>query len=164
MDMKAKPHAGQDAKSIVVTRLFDAPRQLVFDVWSDPEHISEWWGPYGFTTTTSAFDFRPGGEWRFVMHGPDGTDYANHVVYEEIVRPERVVYRRFDSDGNDAIHFRDTVTFEERDGGTLLTLRLEFATPELRDRATEMGAIGGGEQTLARLADVLAARRRGGKS
>lgn len=156
MDAGTKPGAGEDAKSIVVTRQFDAPRELVFAAWCDPEHISEWWGPYGFTTTTSAFDFRPGGEWRFVMHGPDGTNYANHVVYEEIVRTERVVYRRFDSDGNDAIHFRDTVTFEERDGGTLLTLRLDFAARELRDRAADMGAIEGGHQTLERLAAYLA--------
>ena len=70
------------ARSIVTTRLVDAPRDLVFEAWSDVEHLKHWWGPNGFTTTTSEFDFRPGGVWRFVMHGPDGTDYPNLIVFE----------------------------------------------------------------------------------
>ncbi len=83
-----------DARSIVGTRVFDAPRDLVFAAFTDPKHLAQWWGPDGFTTTTSAFEFRVGGTWRFVMHGPDGRDYQNRVTYDEIVPGERIVYRQ----------------------------------------------------------------------
>src|SRR5580700_6172332 len=69
-----------DPRSIIGIHEFDAPRELVFAAWTDPKHLSQWWGPNGFTTTTSSFDFRPGGIWRFVMHGPDGRDYQNRVT------------------------------------------------------------------------------------
>ena len=69
----------KDPRSIIGTRVFDAPRELVFSAFTDPEHLAQWWGPDGFTMTTSAFDFRPGGVWRFVMHGPDGRDYQNRA-------------------------------------------------------------------------------------
>jgi uncharacterized protein YndB with AHSA1/START domain len=77
-------------REIVTTRVFDAPREMVFDAWTDPKHIGQWWGPIGFTTTTHEMDVRPGGVWRFTMHGPDGRDYKNRIVYTEIVRPERL--------------------------------------------------------------------------
>lgn len=156
MDAKAGPAAAEDARSIVATRTFDAPRELVFATWCDPEHISEWWGPYGFTTTTTAFDLQPGGEWRFVMHGPDGTDYGNLVVYEEIARPERLVYRHSGTDGADPIRFRVTVTFEEVGDGTRVTLRLVFPSVEMREWVAARGAVEGGHQTLERLATLLA--------
>jgi uncharacterized protein YndB with AHSA1/START domain len=81
-----------DPRSIIGTRVFDAPRELVFSAWTDPKHLAQWWGPDGFTTTTSAFEFRAGGVWRFVMHGPDGRDYENRITFDEIVPPERIVY------------------------------------------------------------------------
>jgi len=87
---------------MVGMRVLDAPRALVFDMWSDPKHLAQWWGPDGFTTTTSAFDLRPGGVWRFVMHGPDGRDYQNRIVFEEVVRPERIVYRHGGAEDVDA--------------------------------------------------------------
>ena len=71
---------------MVVSRLLNAPRELVFDVWTDPRHLGEWWGPVGFTTTTQHMDLRPGGEWIHVMHGPDGIDYPNHTVFIEVNR------------------------------------------------------------------------------
>ncbi len=74
-------------REIVITRLIAAPPELVFEAWTDPEHLAAWWGPDGFTTTTTALDMRPGGVWRFVMHGPDGRDYENRITFEEIVRP-----------------------------------------------------------------------------
>ena len=70
-------------REISITRLFDAPRELVFEAWTDPEQVVQWWGPHGFTTTIHEMDVRPGGVWRFIMHGPDGTDYDNRVVFEE---------------------------------------------------------------------------------
>src|SRR5207248_2469506 len=80
-------------REIVATRIFDAPRELVFKVWTDPKHIGNWWGPKGFATTTFSMDVRPGGVWRFVMHGPDGRDYENKITYLEVVAPERIVYK-----------------------------------------------------------------------
>src|SRR4051794_12623895 len=79
-------------REIVATRVFDAPRELVFKAWTDPEHLAQWWGPTGFTNTFHEFDLRPGGVWRFVMHGPDGVDYKNENVFVEIVKPERIVF------------------------------------------------------------------------
>lgn len=164
MDARYSIEANQETRSIVASRVYDAPRELVFDAWTDPEHISEWWGPYGFSTTTSVFDLRPGGEWRFVMHGPDGTDYGNKVVYEEVVRPERLVYDHSGTDGVGPVRFRVTVTFEEVGDGTRLTLRTVFPSAEMFAFVSERGAVEGAEQTLARLADVLAARHGGVKS
>jgi uncharacterized protein YndB with AHSA1/START domain len=76
-----------DPRSIIGSRLLDAPRELVFLAFTEPRHLAQWWGPNGFTTTTHSFDFRPGGVWRFIMHGPDERDYQNRIIYEEIVRP-----------------------------------------------------------------------------
>ena len=93
MAVKSSLDLDRDPRVIVGVREFDAPRELVFSVWTDAKHLAQWWGPNGFTTTTSRFEFRPGGVWRFVMHGPDGRDYQNRVVFDEIVPPERIVYR-----------------------------------------------------------------------
>jgi uncharacterized protein YndB with AHSA1/START domain len=76
-------------REIAMTRVFDAPRELVFKAYTDPALTPQWWGPRGFTTTVDQMDVRPGGVWRFVMHGPDGTDYPNKIVYTETVRSER---------------------------------------------------------------------------
>jgi uncharacterized protein YndB with AHSA1/START domain len=142
-------------REIVTTRVFDAPRELVFKAWTDAEHIGEWWGPNGFTTTTHEIDVRPGGAWRFVMHGPDGVDYDNKIVYLEIVEPERLVYLH--GDGGETDQFQTTVTFEEMDGKTKLTMRALFPSAAERDHVVkEFGAIEGGEQTLDRLGAYLA--------
>ena len=146
-----------DVKSIVGTRVFDAPRELVWSAWTDPRHLSQWWGPDGFTTTTSAFDFRPGGVWRFVMHGPDGRDYENRVTFDEIVKPERIAYHHGGGDDVEPVQFRTTVTFEDVDGKTKLTMRGVFPSAEERARVIkEYGADKGLVQTLARLADYVA--------
>lgn len=141
-----------EARSIVGTRVFDAPRELVFDAWTDREHIGNWWGPNGFTTTTYEMDVRPGGTWRFVMHGPDGTDYDNEIVYLEVVRPERIVYTH-----GPAPIFDVTVTFEEEGRRTRLTMRSVFPSAEARDQVVEdFGAIDGMNQTLDRFVAELA--------
>jgi uncharacterized protein YndB with AHSA1/START domain len=100
-------------REIVATRVFDAPRELVFDAWTDAQRIKHWWGPYGFTTTTTEMDVRPGGLWRFIMHGPDGADYKNRIVYLEIVKPERLVYKHDPEKGTEPVNFQVTVTFAE---------------------------------------------------
>ena len=107
--MSTKNEAASTAsREITATRVFDAPRELVFDAWTDPVHISNWWGPVGFTTTTKRMDVRPGGVWEHVMHGPDGVNYENTIVYVELARPGRLVY-----DHLSAPHFRSTSTFED---------------------------------------------------
>lgn len=147
-----------EARSIITSRVYDAPRRLVFEAWSDPHHLAAWWGPNGFTTTTSAFDMKPGGIWRFVMHGPDGRDYQNRIAFDEVVPPERLVYRHGGGDDAEPIAFHVTVTFEDAGPGkTKLTLHALFPTAAERERvAKEHGAVEGAMQTLERLAAYLA--------
>ena len=159
MDARSKPDAGLEARSIITTRVFDAPRALVFEAFSDPKHLAQWWGPTGFTTTTSAFDMRPGGVWRFVMHGPDGRDYQNLITYDEIVKPEKLVYRHGGTADVEPVQFSVTVTFEDVGGGkTRLTMHALFPTAAERDRvAKKYGAVEGAQQTFARLGEYLKA-------
>jgi uncharacterized protein YndB with AHSA1/START domain len=150
----------QDPRSIIAVREFDAPRELVFAVWTDPKHLAQWWGPNGFTTTTSAFDARPGGVWRFVMHGPDGRDYQNRITYDDIVKPERLVYSHGGGEDVEPVRFKVTVTFEDIGGRTKLTMRMLFPSAAERARViAEYGADKGLVQTLARLAEHLTALR-----
>jgi uncharacterized protein YndB with AHSA1/START domain len=147
-------------RQIVVTRVFDASPEVVFRAWTDPEQIVRWWGPNGFTTSIHEMDVRPGGVWRFVMHGPDGTDYDNKVVYVEVDPPRRLVYNHGSGDEPSPADFVSTVTFEPHAGQTSVTMQAVFPTVEAREQAVrEYGAIEGGNQTLGRLADYLASRR-----
>jgi uncharacterized protein YndB with AHSA1/START domain len=146
----------RDPRAIIGMRVFDARRELVWSAWTDPKHLAQWWGPNGFTTTTSAFDMRPGGVWRFVMHGPDGRDYQNRITFDEIVKPERIVYRHDGGEDVEPVQFTQTVTFEDLGGKTKLTWRGVFPSAEERDRVIkEYGADKGLVQTLARLADYV---------
>lgn len=141
-------------REIVATRVFDAPRELVFRMWTDPEHIAQWWGPRGFTNTISKMDVRPGGVWEFVMHGPDGTDYKNKFVYVEVVRPERIVY-----DHVSGPLFHATAAFADEGGKTRVTVRMLFESAALRNKvAEEFGAVEGLGQTLDRFGEQLANR------
>jgi uncharacterized protein YndB with AHSA1/START domain len=143
---------GAVERQIVVARLFQAPRELVFRAFTEQDQVEQWWGPTSFTLTTHEMDVRPGGTWRFLMHGPDGVDYPNTVVYEEIAPPARLVYRHEDPE------FRTTVTFDEFMGMTALTMRIVFATVEDRDAGDEKyHATEGTNQTLDRLGEHLAA-------
>jgi uncharacterized protein YndB with AHSA1/START domain len=140
-------------REIRITRVFDAPRTLVFEAWTDPAHVAHGWGPAGFTVTTHQIEVRPGGLWRFVMHGPDGVDYDNQIVYLEIVRPERLVYTHGSGKADDPDDFQVTATFDEHDGQTRLTMQMLFPSAEVRDRTLkEYGALEGANQTLDRLA------------
>jgi uncharacterized protein YndB with AHSA1/START domain len=141
-------------RAIVVTRVFDAPRNLVFDAWTDSRHIGRWYGPQGFTITTYAMDVRPGGVWRFDMHGPDGVDYPNKITYIEIVKPERLVYDHGDEGAPG--YFQTTVTFVEDGGKTTLTMRLLFQSAAERETVVKKyNAIEGANQTLERLGEQL---------
>ena len=137
-------------REIVTTRLIDAPRELVFEAWTDPKHVAHWFGPEGFVTTTQAMEVRPGGVWRFTMRGPDGRDWPNVVTYEQVVPPERLVYLHGDETEPDMFH--TTVTFDDQGGKTALTMRAVFKTAAAREFvARERGAIEGAQQTVSRL-------------
>ena len=140
-----------EARSIVATRVFDAPRDLVWKLWTDPVHLAQWWGPRGFRNTIHKMDVRPGGEWNFIMHGPDGTDYANKIIYTEIAKPERIAY-----DHLSGPLFHSTVTFEKRGEKTAVTVKMVFATAAEREKvARDFGAVEGLDQTLDRLGERL---------
>jgi uncharacterized protein YndB with AHSA1/START domain len=147
-----------DPREIRIERRVAAPRALVWKAFTQAGHIAPWWGPDGFRTTIQHMDVRPGGEWRFVMHGPDGTDYPNHVRYLEVSEPERLMYLHGDGSGDAQREFHVTLSFEaDGPAHTQVVLRSRFASAEARDYVVrEVGAIEGGRQTLARLDAYLA--------
>ncbi len=146
------------ARTLQLTRLISAPPALVFDTWIDTEHKTHWWGPHGFRTTTHFADVRPGGSWRFTMHGPDGTDFPNRIDYISMERPHRLTYLHGDDSGDDSASFNVVVTFEEQGGKTLVTLNTIFASVEVREQMLKFGAVEGGKQTLGRLEEFLQGR------
>jgi uncharacterized protein YndB with AHSA1/START domain len=157
MTVKSKLDLESGPRSIIGIREFDAPRALVFSVWTDPKHLAQWWGPNGFTTTTHSFDMRPGGVWRFVMHGPDGRDYQNRITFDEIVPPERIVYRHAGGEDVEPVQFKQTVIFEDLGGRTRMTWRGDFPSAAERDRVIkEYGADKGLMETMARLDQYVA--------
>lgn len=145
-----------DDREVVFTRLVDAPREQVWRMWSEQRHLHEWWGPAGFTTTTSDFDFVPGGAWRHVMHGPDGTDYPTQIVYREIDPPSRLVYdNTWDLPGA-PLEFQVVVTLEAIETKTALSLRMTFPSADaLRVAVERYGVLDGGPQTFDRLVCAL---------
>ena len=150
----------RDPRMIIATRVFDAPRSLVFEAWTDQKHLAQWWGPDGFSTTTRSMDIRSGGVWRFVMHGPDGRDYENRITYVEVVKPKRLVYRHGGGDDVEPVEFEVEVTFEEIGKQTQLTMRMVFPSAQERARVIkEYGADKGLVQTLARLSEYVKSMR-----
>jgi uncharacterized protein YndB with AHSA1/START domain len=146
--------AGSSAdRELVITRTINAPRELVFAAFTDPEHIGQWWGPNGFTTSTANRDVRVGGHWRFTMHGPDGTDYPNFITYTDIVKPERICYDQGEDES--AIIFSVVITFDAVGAKTALTLRTLFQSAEQLEAMKKFGAVEGGQQTLNRLEQYL---------
>jgi len=141
---------------IVMDRVVDAPRELVWEAWTQIEHIERWWGRDGLTTTTLEFEMRPGGVWRSVMHAPDGVDYKIRIVFREVTPPDRLTYVHDDEGAGQVPEFPTTVTFEDVDGKTRVTMRSEFASKAERDRVWEEGAKEGGPQMLARMAEHVA--------
>lgn len=144
-------------REIVVSRYVDGPRRLVFRAFTDARHLARWWGPNGFSITTSAFAFAEGADWAFVMHGPDGADYPNWIRWQRIVPMERLEFAH-GSGPDDPEPFHGTITLADEGAGTRVTLRNVFATKEQRDEAVERyHAVEGGNQTLGRLAEYVAA-------
>jgi uncharacterized protein YndB with AHSA1/START domain len=149
---------GRHAGEMILTRVLDAPRELVWKAWTEREHLVRWWGPKGFTLPGCEMDFRPGGKYRFVMRGPDGGDFPFHGVYREIVRPERIVFTCIIE--KEAIpELVATVTFAEQGGKTRLTVR-QTVPPGEAGRGQNQGW----SESLDRLAEHLSAETTHGRS
>ena len=138
-------------REIVSTRTFDCPRERVFGAFSDPYRLARWWGPRGFTSTVHEFDLRPGGSWRFTMHGPDGADYPSESVFLEVVEPERIVFRHV-SAGHP---YEMVISLEAQGGRTAVTWRMRHATAEECAKVKPF-VVAGNEQNFDRLAAELA--------
>lgn len=143
-----------------LTRVYDAPLLAVWEAWTIPEEVAQWWGPRGFTLTTHDRDFRTGGHWHYTMHGPDGTDYENTTQYLEVVPMQRLVYDHGGHRDRPPL-FRVHALFTERDGRTQLDLSMAFATPEIAQEMQGFIRKAGGEGTWDRLAEHVAKRHAG---
>ncbi|MES2388503.1 MAG: SRPBCC family protein [Bacteroidota bacterium] len=134
------------------SRVFNAPISLVFEAWTNPEHFVKWWGPTGFTTTNIEFSAKPGGVWRHIMHGPDGTDYPNKTIFREVIPPVRLSYTNgYDMPGEPELYFAE-IDFMDLGNQTEIRMRMTFkSAEELQRVAVEHGAIEGNRQHLDRL-------------
>lgn len=154
MNARIDPPSDTADREIITTRLLDAPRDLVFAAWTDPEHVARWWGPRGFTITSHEMDVQPGGVWRFTMYGPDGTEYANRIVFTAVEAPALLSYEHGGDDEHPNFHV--TVRFDEEGERTRVTMRHLLATVAERDRVVGFGAAELGQQTLTCLAEYVA--------
>jgi uncharacterized protein YndB with AHSA1/START domain len=147
-------------REIVLARVIDAPRESVFDAWTDPAQLAAWFGPTGWTIETHETDIRAGGSWRFDMIGPDGARHESRMTFLRIDRPRLIEVDHGSDKDDDPGKFRMLVTFDEQtDGKTVLTLRQMHPTRAQRDATVGFGAVEFAAQTLDKLAHHLAARK-----
>jgi len=138
-------------RELFVERVFDAPIELVWQMFTDPNHIKNWWGPNGFTNTIFDMDVRPGGIWDFVMHGPDGTDYKNKSMYKEVVKPNRIVFEHLSRP-----KFTATITLTAQGKKTHLRWHMLFETAEEFQRTVKtFKADEGLKQNIVKLDEYL---------
>ncbi|HRG88609.1 MAG TPA: SRPBCC domain-containing protein, partial [Chitinophagales bacterium] len=143
-------------REIIMTRLLNAPRELVWKVWTQPEHLIKWWGPTGFTTTSNNMQLEPGGQWNFIMHGPDGRNYPNRIVFTEVKKPELLRYKHAGDEDTEPVNFDVRITFISEGRKTRLKMVMTFAShAELTRVEKEYGAIEGGKQHVASLEEYL---------
>ena len=144
----------QHSNQLTLTRIYDAPVEAVWEAWTDPKQVAQWWGPRGFTITTHSKDLRKGGHWKYTMHGPDGTDYPNTTQYFEVIENSLLVY---DHGGNDNAPplFRVRAEFAEINGKTQLEMTMTFATPDAVLEVKKIIKKASGESTWDRLAEYL---------
>ena len=170
--MAARNEPGPSDREFVISRVFDAPRTLVFQAWIEPKHMARWWGPRVFTNPVCDMDVRPGGYFFIVMRGPDGSEFPFKGVFREVQPPERLVYtadhselpvewhdlvnpNRDKSAGPPKLETVTTVTFEEQDGKTKLTVRTLFDSAAVRDAMLKIQMAEGWSQSLDKLAELL---------
>lgn len=141
-------------REIVMTRVFDAPRELVFEAHSSCDHMSNWWGPRKYEVAGCEIDFRPGGEWRIVHRGPEGEEHGFRGEFREILRPERIVWT-FEYEGMPGHVSVETLTLEEHDGKTTVRATSVLDTVEVRDGMLESGMESGAAESYDRLDEYL---------
>lgn len=146
--------AKNNSNEIRITRIYHAPVQAVWDAWTDPEQVAQWWGPRGFTLTTHSKDLRTGGHWDYTMHGPDGTDYPNTTKYLEVVPLAKLVYDHGGHADRPPL-FRVTVVFSEKNGKTTMEMSMALPTPEAAEETKKFIKKAGGNATWDRLAEYL---------
>lgn len=146
--------AKHKSNEIRITRIYDAPVQAVWDAWTDPEQVAQWWGPRGFTLTTHSKDLKPGGSWNYTMHGPDGVDYPNQTYYLEVEQCSKLVYDHGGYEDRPPL-FRVTVLFSEIDGKTKMDMTMTLASPEAAEETRKFIKKAGGDATWDRLAEYL---------
>ena len=154
MDMRTSIDVEERERELVITRILDAPRDVVFRAWTEPDRVARWWGPQGFVTTYCDMDIRPGGAFRVCMRSPEGAEHWKQGIYREIVAPERLVFTFAweDAEGKPGHQTRVTVAFADRGGGTELTLHQAVVeTVAARDDHRR-----GWTSTLQRFAEYLA--------
>jgi len=144
----------QEDNILIHTRLLDAPRDLVWEVFTNPEHLKNWWGPNGFSLTTKSMEVAPGKTWDFIMHGM-GKDWENKIEYTEVIKPSLITYRHSGERSED-YNFSVTISFEDVEGKTLLTMKSVFKSKAIIEELNrKVNAIEGGKQTLNRLQGYL---------
>jgi uncharacterized protein YndB with AHSA1/START domain len=159
MAARSNPAAEPVKRMLVITRIFDAPRSVVFKMWTEPRHMARWWGPKGFTNPVCEIDARPGGAIRIVMHSPDGVDHQMTGVFREVVEPQRLVFTTMalDQEGNTLLEGLTTVTFAELGGKTKLTLETRAAGVAAQAPEMLKGMEEGWRQSLDRLEALVSA-------
>lgn len=144
----------QEENILIHTRILDAPRDLVWEVWTTPAHIKEWWGPNGFSLTTKSMNVEPGKIWDFIMHGM-GRDWVNKIEYVEVKKPSLLSYKHSGEKSED-YNFTVSISFAEVEGKTLLTMKSTFKSKAIIEELNrQVNAIEGGKQTLKRLEKYL---------
>ena len=139
---------------IVIERVFDAPRELVWKAWTDPEHVAQWWGPRGMTTRVDELDLRPGGNWRYVMLAPNGSEYPQHGTFREVVAPKRIVTSAKFEMGAD-VHQEVVLTYQFDDLGGKTKITLTHTSPEVLGQEEAMGIAEGWNSNFDCLVDHL---------
>ncbi len=162
----SKPAANGLGAEVAFTRVFDAPRRLVFQVWTDPKHVAQWWGPHGFTNPRCDWDARPGGAIHIDMRGPDGRIYPMTGTFDEVVEPERLVFTSsaLDEKGDAMFDVVTSVTFTERGGKTTLTMQARVVKSTANAMQYIQGMEVGWTQSFERLEAYLAKGSKGAKS
>lgn len=146
--------AEKSKNDLKITRVYDAPVKAVWDAWTDPKQVAQWWGPRGFSITTHSKDLRPGGTWVYTMHGPDGTDWPNTTLYHEVEKYSRLVYDHGGSEDRPPL-FRVTVNFSETRGKTKMEMTMTMPSPEALEQTRKVIKHHGGNSTWDRLGEYL---------
>ena len=158
MTMKSNAASSKLQGELLITRVFDAPPEVVFQAWTDPKQMEQWWGPHRFTNPVCELDVRPGGAWRIVMRAPDGMEYISAGVYSEVVKPKRLVFTNnaYDHEGKSLLEGVTSVTFAAQGAKTKLTLETRMVGKVSYAAQMLAGMDAGWNQSLDRLADLVA--------